>query len=295
MKIIQSNITNIGDPFILVYKNTYYHYSTSSECGFIVYSSSDLLSWNNHGHCYLDSKVGDRDFWAPEVYFFKDEFYLFFSVYNNKLGRLVISLAKTKSPLGPFIDVKDEPTFDFGYPAIDPTVFFDDDSRVYMYYAKDCSENIVDGIHKSEIYVIELSSDLLTTIGQAKLLLTPTGEYETKDSEWQWNEGPSVLKKNGLYYLSYSTNCYTSKYYSVCYATSKSPFGPFIKAKENPILSFIDGLTSGPGHNAYFKSIDGELMTSYHVHTDIDRPSGNRRTCFSKCYFENNKLIIDYK
>ncbi len=52
---------------------------------------------------------------------------------------------------------------------------------------------------------------------------------------------------------------------------------------------------SGPGHNAYFKSLDGIDMTAYHIHTDYHHPSGNRTTVFSKYYFKDNKLVIDYK
>ena len=49
-------------------------------------------------------------------------------------------------------------------------------------------------------------------------------------------EGPSVLKKEGIYYLIYSANHFESKNYGVGYATSDSPMGPWKKYEENPIL-----------------------------------------------------------
>ncbi len=290
-KIIKTKITNIGDPFILPYKGTYYHYSTSFAKGFKVFTSKDLKNWEDKGLCYKDSKFGYMDFWAPEVYYHNNQFYMFFSSKNIEQDRLMISVAISDSPLGPFKDVK---LFDFGYAAIDASIYMDDDNRKYMYYAKDCSENVVNGINTSQIFVVELTNDLLNTIGEPKLVLTPSTPHEQRQTDWQWNEGPFMLKHDGIYYLSYSTNFFASKEYSVSYATSKNPFGPFTKAKENPILSYIDGVISGPGHNAYFKTFDGDLMTSYHIHTDIDNPSGNRTTCFSKYHFENDKLIIDY-
>ncbi len=42
-KIIKTNITKIGDPFILPFEGKYYHYSTSSPLGFVVYESKDLV------------------------------------------------------------------------------------------------------------------------------------------------------------------------------------------------------------------------------------------------------------
>lgn len=294
IKFLQTQITGIGDPFILLYKDTYYHYSTSAKDGFLVYTSKDLFEWENKGYCYQNSKVGSKDFWAPEVYHYKGDFYMFLSAYNDHHKRLMISVAKSHSPLGPFEDVYDRPTFDFDYAAIDASLYIEND-RVYMFYARDCSENVVDGIHKSEIYGVELTDDLLSLKGQPIKLLSPEGPYETRDKDWQWNEGPSLLKEGDTYFMTYSTNCFLDKHYAVSYATSKSPLGPYVKAKENPILSYIDGYISGPGHNAFFETREGLKMTSFHVHTHMDMPSGDRTTCFCAYDIENNKLVINYK
>jgi beta-xylosidase len=206
----------------------------------------------------------------------------------------MLSVATSASPLGPFVDVSDRPVFDFGYAAIDATVFIDDDGTPYMLYAKDCSENIVDGVHTSQIWGVRLSEDLMSVKGDPILLLTPSGPFETKDPSWQWNEGPAVLKHMDRYYVSYSVNCYTDPEYSVCYAVSDHPLGPYTKASENPILAKIHGVFSGPGHNMYFRSTEGKLMTAFHIHTDMERPSGDRTTCLAPVSFDNHgKLIIE--
>ena len=62
-------------------------------------------------------------------------------------------------------------------------------------------------------------------------------------------EGPSVFKQNGVYYLIYSANGYTSQDYAVGFATSDSPFGPWKKYEGNPVLHKCDGLV-GVGHGA---------------------------------------------
>ncbi|MDR2822700.1 MAG: glycoside hydrolase family 43 protein [Acholeplasmatales bacterium] len=294
-KILKTKITNIGDPFILVYESVYYHYSTSSNEGFKVFISNDLINWEDKGLCYHHSKVGYECFWAPEVYYLNDEFYMLFTSRNIDTGYLTLSLAKATSALGIFKDLSDKPTFDFGYAAIDGHLFKDDDGTIYMFYAKDCSLNIVDGNHISQIYGVKLKNDLVTLDGEPILISTPTEAYEGINSSWQWNEGPFVLKNNGIYYLSYSTNMYLDKKYCVCYSTSSNPLGPYVKSPNNPILKYIDNVISGPGHNAYFRANNNSLMTSYHIHTNIDEPSGDRTTCFSKVFFKDNNLIIDYK
>lgn len=291
MQIVKTDITNIGDPFILPYMGVYYHYSTSSPHGFLLYTSSDLHNWECQGLCYKDSRVGYKDFWAPEVYYHNNKFYMFFTAKNKDREKLMLNVAVSDSPMGPFVDISDKPTFDFGYAAIDATVFKDDDGSFYMYYVRDCSENIVNGIHTSQIYVVRLKDCLTETDGEPKMILTPSGELEQKDPLWQWNEGPAVLKHNGKYYVCYSINFFADKRYSVCYATSESPYGPFTKFADNPILSFTDDV-SGPGHNSFFKTFDGKCMTAFHIHTDYANPSGNRRTCFAQYYFKDDRLCI---
>jgi len=292
-KVIITEVTNIGDPYILVDNDTYYMYATSFKDGFKVWSSKDLVNWKDEGLCYYDSKVGYKDFWAPEVIKKDGKYYMFFTSRNKELDRLMLSVAISDSPLGRFNDVSDKHVFDFGYAAIDATVYKDDDGRYYMYYSRDCSENVVDGIHASQIYVVELDQSLLKTIGEPKMILTPSGSWEAPKDGWAWNEGPYMLKYDNKYYLSYSTNFYASKEYSVCYAVSDQPMGEFVKAKENPILKYTDKM-SGPGHNCYFESLDKELLTAFHIHTYYDKPSGNRRACFAKAMFVDGKLVIDY-
>jgi hypothetical protein len=82
----------------------------------------------------------------------------------------------------------------------------------------------------------------------------------------------------------------------VCYAAAPTPLGPYKKAAENPILKFIEGEISGPGHNSFFTGKDGSLLTAFHIHTDIDAPGGNRRACFSRAGFTaDGKLRIYYE
>lgn len=61
-----------------------------------------------------------------------------------------------------------------------------------------------------------------------------------------------------------------------------------------PILVYRENEFSGPGHNHFFTDPDGKLYTTFHIHTDYDRPSGNRRACIAPVVFgPDGKMIID--
>lgn len=290
--MITTKITGIGDPFILLHNGTYYMYATSAKDGFLLWTSENLCDWTEGGYCYKDSPWGECDFWAPEVHERNGKFYLVYTARWKKNHSLRIGMAISDSPEGPFKDLKDEPLFDYGYAAIDATLFRDGEKE-YFYYVRDCSENVVNGVHTSEIYACGISEDYTALVGEPKKISLPDLDWEHKSGpEWLWNEGPALLKREGKYYLNYSANCYATRDYSVGCSESDSPLGPFVKY-DAPILTYKQDVYSGPGHNCFFVGKDGKLYTAFHVHTDYEKPSGNRRACIAEvCFDENGKMRI---
>lgn len=290
--LIWTQITGIGDPFILRVGEEYFAYATSAPDGFRCFRSRTLLDWEEVGYCYSHSPWGENCFWAPEVSFYRGKYYMIFTARRRSDHSLRIGLAVSAAPQGPFTDVKDGPLFDAGYAAIDGSLFFDGDGSVYLYYARDCSENIVDGVHISEIYGAKLSDDLTELVSEPVKLTSPTLPWETeRDPAWRWNEGPAVLAHNGKYYLNFSVNCYDCPDYSVGCAVSERPLGPFVKY-EKPVLVRGEGDFSGPGHNSFFRDGEGRLLTAFHIHTHPDRPSGDRRMCIAEARFEDDRFRI---
>lgn len=140
-----------------------------------------------------------------------------------------------------------------------------------------------------------MDSDLTSLIGEPQLLLQPDQEWEGLNGDYQWNEGPFVLKHEDKYYLMYSSNYFASEDYGVGYAVADNPLGPFKKAKENPILSkdLKNGI-SGPGHNSVTKGLDNKtLYAVYHTHTVPVVPSGDRQMNIDRLYFEGGKLKVE--
>lgn len=288
-----SSITSIGDPFVLLDDDgTYYMYCTSG--GFKVWKSTNLSSWEYIGTTYskTSKSFGDSSYWAPEVYKYNGKYYMFYSA-KKENSIHSIGVAVSDSPAGPFTDLYDTPLFSPSYSVIDANVLFDDDGRIYLFYSKDCSTNIVGGIHTSQIYGVELKSDFSGITGTPVLISTPDTAWEKKSgNSYRWNEGPCVFRENGTYYLLYTANCYTSVNYAVGYATSDSPLGTYKKSAANPILKADGVLTSGTGHCNIVRSPDGsEIFMVYHEHTDIANPSGDRTPAFDRLIIHEDETL----
>jgi beta-xylosidase len=270
---------DLADPDVVhASDGMYYLYGTSAVGeGYRVWSSPDLVHWTPHEELAFkksDTSWGRDNFWAPDVHEFRGDFYLYYSCMGPVQGGAKqshrICVARSKSPLGPFVDVK-APIFDPGYATIDANAFLDDDGRGYLYFARDQSENWQPNGHRdSHLYVVPLGPDLTSVTGEPRLCVKPDQPWEGDADEDRWNEGPFVMKFRGTYILMYSAHVFSSPNYCLGFATSKNPLGPWTKSKENPILKRTPNV-SGPGHNSVVDSPDGrELFCVYHAHKRLE-------------------------
>lgn len=168
-----------------------------------------------------------------------------------------ICVATADAPQGPFRQEVKQPIW--GEKSIDTSLFIDDDGTPYLYFVRFTDGNV--------IWVAEMNDDL-TGIKQETLTECIKAEEPwelSQDKPAKVAEGPSVLKKNGIYYLIYSANHFESKNYGVGYATSDSPMGPWTKYVGNPILQRVDELM-GTGHGVPFLCKDGSWKYIFHAH-----------------------------
>ena len=285
------NLSDIGDPFILPANGKYYAFATGGTVGYFVWESEDLISFGNRQKAFRRASWASGDYWAPEVYEHEGQYVMFYSARRKADGSLRVGVALSERPEGPYEDPLGEPLFDFGYAAIDASLYIDADGTPYLYYSRDCSENTVNGRHESHLYVVELDKTLLETAGNPVLLTVPDQPWEKHSGTWRWNEGPSVINHGGLYYLYYSANYFASKEYGVGYAVAESPLGPFRKPENNQLLRYLEDdqgvLISGPGHNSFFQA-GPELFTAYHTHRYPLAPSGNRQLNLDRAGFHQD-------
>ena len=149
----------------------------------------------------------DASLVAPDVFYDKasDKVYLYYT--DNR----TIGVAVADTPDGKFIDKG----VLIGDNDGDATLFQDDDGKYYLYWAK----------YFNRIWVQEMADPLTKKGAPKELLSKPDG---TNGTEWELprNEGPFMIKNDGVYYLLYSGNSARTRYYAVGYATSNSPLGP---------------------------------------------------------------------
>ena len=289
---------HMGDPYAFFADGRYYLVGTTSEHeGFQMYRSRDLAHWEKIGWALRKSPgfwASDL-FWAPEVREYHGKFYMVYSgrVAGQKTPKLLLGLAVSDRPEGPYINLH-APWFDAGYSAIDGDILIDDDGTPYLYFSRNGTE---DGYAYGKIYGVRLTRDLAKPIGQPQLLMQASQPWELVHSAVnRCNEGPTVFRHSGLYYMTYSANDTSTAAYGIGYATANSPLGPWTKSTDNPILKTTPSLgVSGPGHNSIVASQNGkELWIVYHMHANPDHPSNDRVVNANRLQFtKDGKLYIE--
>jgi len=248
--------------------------------------SDDLIHWKFHSYIIDASKLPEDcpyngRFWAPEIHFIQNKYWL--TINSGKVTKEdpkgmnthSIWLFSADKITGPYKLVNGPFTNQYNN---DSTLFADDNGDTYLY----CSGN---GLFQAKI-------DL-----KSGKLITPIEKFLDKKQpgypEWMIGgiEGPFVIKKEGTYFMFFST---WTRGYEVGLLKSKSPLGPWELVSREPIfgtrkkgyrpelavsggydhLQFTD--TQDPyqetGHNALFIGPDGNLWTSCHYFMYDKRP-----------------------
>lgn len=208
---------------------------------YVCYSAAinDLGNWRYEGVIYKSSqdpvnKKGKDHMNAPDVCVGPDgRYYLYYQLQMQNTTGVAVS----DSPAGPFeyygtVHHKDGRKYGLKKDAynFDPSVFMDDDGRIYMYTGFSPDSGIlrfVMGLRGGTYNggtVIELDKDMVTVIGPE--YPTIPGKLFADGTEFAdhpFFEASSMRKINGTYYLVYSSVLS----HELCYAYSSSPIGPW--------------------------------------------------------------------
>jgi beta-xylosidase len=188
-------------------------------------------------------------FWAPEIFPYHGRFYATFNCPADGSALLhsphamswpqAVALAVADSIRGPYrVLTQSSPLTD----GNDATLFSDSDGRVYVYRAT------AQGIACAKVNLEEGR-----TIGDSILCLRTGTADDWDGGAGVGIEGPSVFKRNGFYYLLYSS---WRRGYEVGYATAPSPAGPWTKYPGNPIYGAQDADRCRRFHGTYTQSPD---------------------------------------
>ena len=263
-----------ADPFVLLVDGRYYAYGsgevTTGSRVFEVLESDDLVRWRSHGPVLekLPAAFGD-EYWAPEVAEAEGRFWLYFSVGHGIAGHH-LRVAVADSPLGPFRDLGLDLTPDESF-AIDAHPFLDDDGRRYLFFARDVLDAERPG---TQLAVVPLAS-MTEAAAEPTTVLEPNADWQVYERDramygalldWHTLEGPSVVKRDGRYWLTYSGGAWTGAGYAVSWAVADHPLGPWAHAPVGaPPLLATSGQLVGPGHNSLTTAPDGGDAIVFHA------------------------------
>lgn len=256
----------LADPTIFVANGKYYMTGTSGDDGFTLLESSNLRHWTySKADPYIlrkgEGTYGERDFWAPQIIQLEDRYLLAYSAQGK------MCVAESPDIAGPYKQRENRPLTDCPDMNIDTYLFKDDDGKWYMYHARYIQQEDMGGY---AIFVAEFDMESLSLKEETlKECLRVSEPWELTLDGMNHNhktlEGPTVMKRDSIYYMFYSANDYRSIDYAVGYATAKSPYGPWEK-QPGPIIHRSEVGESGSGHGDFFIGLDKTPYYVYHVH-----------------------------
>jgi len=278
-----------ADPEAAVFNGHYWIYPTYSapynqQILLDAFSSPDLVHWTKHERIVDTSAVkwAKRAMWAPAIVEKDKKYYLFFGANDiqndNTIGG--IGVAVSDSAGGPYHDYLGRPLIDKfhnGAQPIDQSVFKDKDGQYYMIYGgwRHCN-------------IAKLKNDFTGFIpfndGTVFKEITPKS----------YVEGPFMFYRKGKYYFMWSEGGWTGPDYSVAYAISKSPTGPFERIGK--ILQQDPTVATGAGHHSILhipKSNNWYIV--YHRRPLTEKDANHRVTSIDKMTFDKNGLINPVK
>lgn len=304
-----------GEPHI--FENRLYVYGSHDQFGAFAFCHNDYVTWS----CPLDDLTdwryegviykktqdpknkGRKDYFAPDVTQGPDgNYYLYYGLdFTGLLG-----VAKSSSPKGPFEflgHIKNKDGSLIGCKLVDifhfdPGVLTDTDGRVYLYSGfgpNHIFPQIRPFQHADGCYVMEMEPDMVTVKSGPTLLIPKINGKGMHPSfkGHEFFEASSIRHIGDTYYLIYSS----INGHELCYATSKSPFGPFIFG--GTIISngdvYLNGRKKedacyplGNNHGGLVK-VNNDWYIFYHRHTNFTNT--DRQAMAEKVYMKEDGSI----
>jgi len=224
------------DPSIVSAKGKFYLVNSSFTFypGIPVFESADLVHWTQIGSVIdrpsqldFDGLRVSRGVFAPTIEFHDGTFYVVNTAVDNG-GNFFVTAT---DPAGPWSDPVWLPTID----GIDPSLFFDDDGKVYLLNnGPPEGEPLYDGHRAIWMQAFDLAERKPT--GPRKVLVNGGIDLSTKPI---WIEGPHIYRHDGWYYLVCAEGG-TGPQHSQVVLRSREVWGPYVSFEGNPILTQRD-------------------------------------------------------
>lgn len=272
---------NFPDPTVVWDGTKYWAYATSTGGSLMpAMSSTDLVTWTprsayrpnpyNSDPFFNDafpvppswtrfgsSRSGNAQ-WAPGVVKLAGQWVAYTS-WEVAPGRRCISVARSASAGGPFVDNSGSPLVCDVDPggSIDPAPFVDTNGQAYLLW----KATGIPGSVPTKIKSRALSADGLSFApGSPEVSILQT------ELPWEGNsiENPSMVRHNGIYWLIYSGNEWETANYRTGQAVCVGPLGPCHRTSDRPIIGNT-GSEWSPGGGALFVDQVGRLRMIYQI------------------------------
>lgn len=285
----------IRDPFVLAVQEEkkYYLYGTTDPdpwkepgIGFDVYASSDLEHWEGPHPAFRPGAGfwGTHNFWAPEVYRYRDSFYMF-AGFKARRHERATQILRAEAPLGPFELHSAGPVTPPGWECLDGT-FFVEDGRPWLIFSHEWVQ-----VNDGEIWAVPLSPDLGRAEGKPTLLFRGSAGPWTKGllrrdgsglEDARVTDGPFVYQADqGNLFLLWSSIARSGYALGVARSESGRIEGPWMQ-QAKPLLE------AGRGHGMIFQAFDGRAYIAYHYPNDTP----NERFHFREVGLEGARLAL---
>lgn len=240
------SIVRVDDDFYLI--NSTFEYFP----GIPVYHSRDLVNWELISYAIHDASQADLarvkssdGIHASTIRYHDGLFYVITT--NNVDGVMTNFIVTAEDPRGPW----SAPMVLEGAPGIDPSLFFDDDGKVWYVGNHIPPDPEFEG--QAEIWLQEVDLEAARLTGERHYLWRGC-------CQGVWAEGPHIYKKDGYYYLLISEGG-TSYDHAMSIAISKDITGPYRNNPRNPVLTHrqlsYDTPITGVGHADIVELQDG--------------------------------------
>jgi arabinan endo-1,5-alpha-L-arabinosidase len=296
---------SVHDPVMAKQNDTYYIFCTGM--GISVFSSTDMKNWKKEEPVFAQAPKWAVDaiptfkghIWAPDISFFKGEYYLYYSVsaFGKNTSCIGLATNKTLDPNDPQFKWIDHGKVIQSIPgitnwnAIDPNLITDEKGNPYLIFG-----SFWDGLK-----LVKLSPDAKSVVEDISKIPTvasrktdsnapnpPSVDNNPVDAGGNAIEAPFIFRKGKYYYLFASIDycCKgVSSTYKMIYGRAEKLTGPYLDQAGKPmatgggtILLQGDANWYGVGHNAVvsFDGPDYLVFHGYDAH-DSGKPKLNIR------------------
>ncbi len=299
-----------ADPFVLKNGGNYYFTASVPEYDRIVLRRSDTLEglkdaaekeiWHKH-----DFGPQSIHIWAPELHYLFGKWYIYYSGGDRDdiwaIRPYVLECTGDDPMQDAWIEkgkmgCAEDDEFSFRAFSLDATVFEVKGNWYYVW-----AEKVGVGKQISNLYIARMKNGY--TLDTVQVMLT-TPDYDWERYNFWVNEGPSVIRRNGKVFLTYSASD-TGIHYcmGMLEADEESDLlDPRSWKKERyPVLSSSEEhKVYGPGHNSFTTDEEGNDILVYHARTETEISGDplynpNRHTMLMPVRWKGSRPVFSFE